>query len=196
MNIRISFFTVCLSMAVLAAGCSSDKVDPVVNGNEEDNAILDSIDAPSSGGSDTEGNSSVFGVWVSECEVDESIDYYEWTFGPDQVIVDSFEYAEGDSQCSTPVQRQTATFSVTYLTETVQTSLGAATKYDLTPVAFTNYENIDSAVDGIPVDIADIYGIYLVVNNRLYGGDLSSGAGSSPDNRPTRIDEADYLTKK
>lgn len=77
----------------------------------------------------------------------------------------------------------------TYLAERQSTSFGEAVKADLLPVKYVSSGELDwdSNVDGLPDGVSNDYTIYAISEGKLYFGDLSSGDGSTPEDRPTTM---------
>jgi hypothetical protein len=86
-------------------------------------------------------------------------------------------------------------YNVFYHSEIAETSEGDAIMVDLTPVSYTDHDEVDSNIDGLPDDIVDEYHIFRVVNNIIFGGDFTTGNGDSEESRPSELSDI-YLTRK
>jgi hypothetical protein len=146
---------------------------------------------------------ALFGTWKTACESNgegTTFTLSEWRISSVDVVVSHFRYDPSDVTCSNVQSTEIITYDATYLADTQPTELGTAVKADLLVVGYTAQDNtgvfLDSAVDGVPDDVGNEYQIYIVSNNSLYGGRLSSGDATTPATRPTEIDLDFGLTRE
>lgn len=183
-NIQYSNFACCICISWLCTACGSssdsgaDPMQPVDMQVESDIAAL-------------------FGTWESSCfDNAGAIEQSVWTFSADTVITQGLSFEPSDTACESSVDDVIITYSVTYLPDRQETSLGAAVKFDLEPVAVTA-SGVDLVVDGIiPADVVNEFRIAQVSDNWLLGGDLSTGDGLSSETRPTQLDSEFFLTRQ
>lgn len=182
----ISLFLVCSISACSNNGSSEEPAGNIAL----DDGIMTSIEDPVE---------KLSGTWVTECS-SESIgttrEYTEWELGTDEVVTSTYWYEPEDIECVSPQIMFKTTYAVTYLPESLNTPLGAATKVDLLPVAYSDSDGYNSGIDGIPVDVENAFLIFLAVDGKLYGGDITTGDGSSSDKRPTELSVEDFLVRK
>ena len=178
----------CALPACLLCGCSNSSSPPAVANDPTDT---------------TPRVESLYGTWHSDCSNDgegTTHRYAEWTFGSSEVIGTTYNYAQTDTECANPLDSVRRRYEVTYLADTQETSLGEAIKTDLIIIEAILTENgetvWDSNTDGIPADIDNEYQIFVVNNNRLYGGAFNSGDGLTPETRPTVIDTRSGLERQ
>lgn len=175
---------------IFLGGCSSSSPPDSTTAGEQLNTSVTTAE-------------SLYGTWESSCSNDgpgTTYRYSQWEFNSTESSAITYSYSTTDAQCSSPTDSTSRKFEVTYLAETQETSLGLAIKTDLTILEWTMMNSSEvvwnSNVDGIPADVTSEYQIFLVADNRLYGGSIESGDATTPQTRPTVIDEINWLTKK
>ncbi|MEM7257979.1 MAG: hypothetical protein AAF404_11380 [Pseudomonadota bacterium] len=190
------------AMVLLVAGCSSsaptaDSGNTPSDGSNQNTGTQTPHDAPTTGNNQSDLPAmaeSLYGTWVSDCSNDGEGSAYrlsKWSFASTEVTGITYAYASDDPECAAPTGSTSRTFEPTYLADTQETTLGAAIKTDLIVIASVITEGTqvvwDSGIDGIPPDVTNEYNIFLVSDNRLYGGSLDSGNANTPLTRPTAI---------
>lgn len=137
----------------------------------------------------------LYGTWSSECESEGSASPYErveWEFSSTTIVTRSLNYGSADSDCITPVASAIFTYEATYRSESQSTQLGDAILTDMivTGVVISDETGttFDSTNDGIPADVSNRYQIFIVSDEKLFGGDLATGNTMSPETRPTEVD--------
>jgi len=176
--------------------CSANNSCPPTTTTDEQTPTNDPVQEPAL-------PDALYGNWSTECESlgkGAAFVATEWAFSSTEIKLSTYTYDPADTLCENPRETQTITYEATYRAELESTSLGEAIKTDMLASGYVmqNDSGIlhDSQSDGLPADVGDQYNIFLVNDGKLYGGLLSSGDSTTPETRPTLIDETYGLSRQ
>lgn len=194
-----------VAATTVLASCSSSDDDDGVDSSDDlntsdpagENGDIDSSGtsgpAPGSNPEDLFLLEGVDGTWVQGCQptpaeqVPHATSRLDITVDTAQLTLSAFS----DAGCTTSLGVTVTDFSVVYSPDTTTTALGEANHVDLTVESINlNGVTLSAGVNAIRYDII------LMTNNSLYLGDLvNSGDGSTPEARPTELNQLQFFTQ-
>lgn len=181
-------------LIALLAGCSSDDDGDSGGGAAETAGDLVGVSDPAPDGgtpADTFTVDEALGTWVLGCQATPSTEAPYITsrldMAPDTAQLNLSVFT--DSACTNRTAETITEFSVEFFADSTTTALGEANHINLTAESITiNGVTVSAGTNSVRYDII------LVTNDSLYLGDLvNSGNGSSPETRPTELNQSQFF---